>query len=69
MAERSGMSLRRYQEFESGRGAFNPTLDTLLKLAEALELHVDELTRRPSEKELERSLEKNTRRASESPRE
>ena len=62
VAERSGLSLRRYQEFEGGRGAFNPTLDTLLKLAEALGAHVEELTREPSEEELEDSLERDQRR-------
>ena len=62
VAERSGMSLRRYQEFEGGRGTFNPTFDTLLKLAEALESHVEELTRQPSEEELEGSLERDQRR-------
>ena len=62
VAERSGMSLRRYQEFEGGRGAFNPTLATLLKLAEALESHVGELTRQPTTEELEHSLERDARR-------
>ena len=62
VAERANLSLRRYQEFESGRGAFNPTLDTLLKLAEALGAHLEELTRRPTEEELARSVEKDSRR-------
>ena len=62
VAERAGLSLRRYQEFEGGRGAFNPTLDTLLKLAEALGEHVEELTRQPSEEELARSVERDQRR-------
>lgn len=56
------MSLRRYQEFEGGRGKFNPTFDTLLKLASALETHLEELTRRPTEDELRRSQKRDRRR-------
>lgn len=56
------MSLRRYQEFEGGRGKFNPTLDTLLKLAAVLETPVEELVRTPTEEELKRSLERDSRR-------
>ena len=62
VAERSEMSLRRYQEFEGGRGKFNPTLDTLLKLAAVLETPVEELMRTPTEEELKRSLKRDSRR-------
>ncbi len=62
VAERSEISLRRYQEFEGGRGKFNPTLDTLLKLAAVLKTPVEELMRTPTEEELTRSLKRNKRR-------
>ena len=56
------MSLRRYQEFEGGHGKFNPTLDTLLKLAAVLETPVEALMRTPTEEELTRSLKRDSRR-------
>lgn len=44
-AHRAGMNIRNYQRLEGGEG--NPTLETLLSLANVLETSLDELTGRP----------------------
>lgn len=53
VAHAAELSLRRYQQFESDAGAerFNPTLNTLLRLAEALEVPVGVLLAAPSRSE------------------
>lgn len=41
LAEGSGLSLKHYQDIESGRKPFNPTLDTLNGIAATLEIAVN----------------------------
>lgn len=62
VAERADMSLRRYQDFEAGTRKFNPTLDTLLRFAEALESELGELLKRHTREEAKASLQENKRR-------
>ena len=59
----TGVSQKHYQMYEAGYVNFNPTLETLVKFGQALEMPVEELVREPTDKELVLSKEPSRRRA------
>jgi transcriptional regulator with XRE-family HTH domain len=62
-AELIGISLVRYQEYESNRINFNPLFDTLVRFCHALKLEPEDLLKKPTSQEIRDSRHKDKRRA------
>ena len=64
VAEKAGMVLRTYQRFEAynSEQPFNPTLRNMMSIADSLATTLSDMTREPTEAELEELYKVDTRR-------
>lgn len=63
VAEKVGVSVRRYQEIETGALPLNPRLDTLIKYCRVLNLKLEDLLSTPEADDIEKSKQANDKRA------
>ena len=52
VAAKTGLSQKHYQMYEAGYVNFNPTLETLTKFGDALDMTLETLVREPSDEDL-----------------
>jgi transcriptional regulator with XRE-family HTH domain len=62
VAEKAGVSVRRYQEIETGTITLNPRLETLIKYCKVLNMTLEDLLKEPLPDEIENSRKVDARR-------